>query len=61
MDYAMRQEGLPSRSLWGCLLGADHILQAHEGNQAMLAVLRAGRNPTMRYLRRTRRVSVQRL
>eukprot|EP00969_Alexandrium_andersonii_P204958 9057225-Alexandrium_andersonii.AAC.1 len=59
MDYAMRQEGLPSRSLWGCLLGKDHILQVHEDSQAMLAVLRAGRSPTMRYLHRTHRVSVQ--
>eukprot|EP00969_Alexandrium_andersonii_P133696 5912851-Alexandrium_andersonii.AAC.1 len=59
MDFAMRQEGLPSRSLWGCLLGKDHKLQVREGNQSMLQIMRTGRNPTMRYLRRTHRVSVQ--
>eukprot|EP00969_Alexandrium_andersonii_P291594 12888180-Alexandrium_andersonii.AAC.1 len=59
MDFAMRHEGLPSRSLWDCLLGKDHKLYVHEDHQAMLQILRAGRNPTMRYLHRTHRVSVQ--
>eukprot|EP00969_Alexandrium_andersonii_P005242 227902-Alexandrium_andersonii.AAC.1 len=34
---------------------------AREGNQAMLAVAKSGCNPTMRYLRRARGLSVQRL
>eukprot|EP00969_Alexandrium_andersonii_P092284 4074699-Alexandrium_andersonii.AAC.1 len=61
MDYAMRQKGLPSHSPRGEFLGKPHNLQVHEDNQAMLAVVRSGRNPTTRYLRRARRVSVQRL
>eukprot|EP00969_Alexandrium_andersonii_P112138 4953001-Alexandrium_andersonii.AAC.1 len=55
----MRQEGLPSHSLWDCLMGKSHTLYVHEDNQAMLAVMRSGRKPTMRYLHRTHRVSVQ--
>eukprot|EP00969_Alexandrium_andersonii_P242656 10718374-Alexandrium_andersonii.AAC.1 len=45
----MRQEGLPSHSLWGCPMGKKHALYVHEDNQAMLAVTRSGRNPTVRY------------
>eukprot|EP00969_Alexandrium_andersonii_P255119 11277818-Alexandrium_andersonii.AAC.1 len=59
MDYAMRQEGLPSHSLWDCPMGESHTRYVHEDNRAMLAVMRSGRNPTMRYLHRTHRVSVQ--
>ena len=33
-------------------------LYVHEGNQAMMACVRSGRNPTTRYLERTHRVSV---
>eukprot|EP00969_Alexandrium_andersonii_P111125 4905443-Alexandrium_andersonii.AAC.1 len=59
MDYAMRHEGLPSHSLREVLLPAGHCLRAHEDNQAMMAIIKSGRNPTTRYLHRTHRVSVQ--
>ena len=59
MGYAMRTTGLPAHSLWEALMPQGHRLYVHEDNQAMLACVRSGRNPTMRYLHRTHRVSVQ--
>ena len=59
MDYGMRAIGLPARSLWEVLLPHEHKLIVHEDNQAMLQVVNTGRNPTMRYLHRTHRVSVR--
>eukprot|EP00969_Alexandrium_andersonii_P086944 3835010-Alexandrium_andersonii.AAC.1 len=59
MDYAMRHEGLPSHSLWEVLMRSGYCLRVRGDNQAMMAIVRSGRNPTMRYLRRTHRVSVQ--
>eukprot|EP00969_Alexandrium_andersonii_P151580 6701282-Alexandrium_andersonii.AAC.1 len=38
---------------------AGHCLRVHEDNQAMMAIFKSGRNPTLRYLHRTHRVSVQ--
>ena len=40
--------------------GAAHgaKLQLHEDNTALIACIRSGRNPTMRYIGRTHRVSV---
>eukprot|EP00969_Alexandrium_andersonii_P333400 14734350-Alexandrium_andersonii.AAC.1 len=40
-------------------MGPGHIMYAHEGNQAMLAVARWGRNPAMPYLHRTHRAPGQ--
>ena len=54
----MRTVGLPSWSLWQAILPHQHTLLVHEDNQAMLRVIETGRNPTMRYLHRTHRVSV---
>jgi hypothetical protein len=34
-------------------------LYVHEDNQAMIQVIKSGKNPTMRYLGRTHRVSIQ--
>eukprot|EP00969_Alexandrium_andersonii_P039757 1741445-Alexandrium_andersonii.AAC.1 len=59
MDYAMRHEGLPSHSLWEVLMRSGYFLRVHEDNQAMIQIVRSGRNRTMRYLHRTHRVSVQ--
>ena len=59
MDYGMRTIGLPARGLWEKLLPHWHRLIVHEDNQAMLQVVKTGRNPTMRYLHRTHRVDVQ--
>ena len=58
LDFGVRMAGLPCFSLWEALLPHDPHLYTHEDNQAMLQVVRTGRNPTMRYLHRTHRVSV---
>ena len=50
--------GLPCLDLWEILLQRPCPLVVHEDNQAMLRVIETGRNPTMRYLGRTHRVSV---
>eukprot|EP00969_Alexandrium_andersonii_P278722 12318909-Alexandrium_andersonii.AAC.1 len=59
MDYAMRHEGLPSHSLWEVLAPAGPCLRVHEDSQATMAIVKSGRNPTMRYLHRTQHASVQ--
>jgi len=57
-DFAVRQCGLPSISLWWTLFSHKPPLTFHEDNQAMIRVIETGRNPTMRHLQRTHRVSV---
>ena len=51
--------GLPCLDLWEILLQRRCPLVVHEDNQAMIRVIETGRNPTMQYLGRTHRVSVQ--
>ena len=57
-DLALRTEGLPSVELWKVLLGRELRVVFHEDNQAMIAVCKSGRNPTMRHLGRTHKVDV---
>ena len=57
-DFALRLCGLPALDLWHTLLPHKPPILFHEDNQAMINVVSTGRNPTMRYLRRTHRVSV---
>ena len=57
-DYGLRTDGLPALSLWRVLFPHQPPLQFHEDNQAMICVVFTGKNPTMRYLARTHRVSV---
>ena len=57
-DLALRHCGLPSFALWWTLLPQKPKLVFHEDNQTMIRVIETGRNPTMRYLARTHRVSV---
>ena len=57
-DFALRLGGLPCLDLWQMLLPHKPRLIAHEDNQAMMTVVKFGRNPTMRYLKWTHRVSV---
>jgi hypothetical protein len=45
--------------LWDVLLQRDVVLVVHDDNSAMIQVCRTGKNPTMRHLGRTHRVSVQ--
>jgi len=57
-DYGLRTDGLPALSLWRVLFPHQPPLLFHEDNQAMIRVVTTGKNPTMRYLARTHRVSV---
>jgi hypothetical protein len=57
-DYGLRTDGLPALSLWRVLSPHQPPLLFHEDNQAMIRVVTTGKNPTMRYLGRTHRVSV---
>ncbi len=59
MVYALQTLGLSSLVLWDTIMGRENVLQVHEDNQAMIQVAKTGRNPTMRYLPRTHRVSVR--
>ena len=58
MAYAMRHHGLPALALFDVLLQRHVYMQVHEDNQAMMQCVKSGKNPTMRYLHRTHRVSV---
>ena len=58
LDFAMRIVGLPYLTLWHTMMPHRPPLVVHEDNQAMIRVMQTGRNPTMRYLGRTRRISV---
>ena len=57
-DFGSRLSGLPALDLWHVLLPHKPPLVFHEDSQAMIHVINTGRNPTMRYLMRTHRVSV---
>ena len=57
-SHALRLIGLPALELWSVLLPYGSYMWFLEDNQAMLQCIRTGRNPTMRHLARTHRVSV---
>ena len=57
-DYGLPTDGLLAISLWRVLFPPRPPLLFHEDNQAMIRVVATGKNPTMRYLARTHRVSV---
>ena len=57
-DFALRTSGLPALQLWNIILERSAGLVFHEDSQAMIRVCQPGRNPTMRHLGRTHRVSV---
>ena len=57
-DFGLRTDGLPSLSLWRVLFPRHSPLLFHEDNQAINRVVTRGKNPTMRYLALTHRVSV---
>ena len=58
MCLALRGTGLPGLMLWHTLLRHTPKIVLHEDNQPMIRVLETGKNPTMRHLMRTHRVSV---
>ena len=53
MDLALRAEGLPAQDLWDVLLQRKVFLTFEEDNTAAIAVVKTGKNPTMRHLDRT--------
>ena len=57
-DFCLRHCGLPNLDLWHTVLPHKPCIMFFEDNQAMIRVIETGKNPTMRYLHRTHRVSV---
>ena len=57
-DFSLRHCGLPALDLWQAVLPNHKVLCVHEDNQAMIRIIETGKNPTMRYLHRTHRISV---
>lgn len=60
-DFALRTAGIPSLAIWSVVLPRIKKILFHEDNQAMIQVVKSGRNPTMRHVGRTHRVSVAEL
>ena len=57
-NFALRTSGLPGLLFWKVLFKHQPALMVHEDNQAMIRCVETGKNPSMRYLHRTHRVSV---
>ena len=56
--YALKSVLLPSLDLWEALLPSGFVSVFHEDSQAMIQVIKTGRNPTARRLHRVHRISV---
>ena len=52
-DYAMSKVGIPAITLWTCLSPTQPRIIFYDDSQAMISVIRSGKNPTMRHLERT--------
>ena len=57
-DYALRTLGIPSISAWETLMKREPRIVFYDDNQAMINVMRSGRNPTMRHMERTHGISI---
>ena len=58
-DTAVRTIGIPSLELWEILLKrTDLKITFHEDNQAMIKIIQTGKNPQLRHIGRTHRVSI---
>ena len=57
-DTAVRTIGLPALDLWEPVLGRSVALTLIEDNESTAAIIRSGRNPTMRHMSRTQGVNV---
>ena len=57
--FALKTVGLPALAMWEAVLPGPVTLTVHEDNQAMIRVCHTGKNPTMRYLGRVHRISIQ--
>ena len=56
--YMVRNLGLPGTELWSTLLDRKVLVDIYEDNQAVLQIVRTGKNMTMRHFERTHRVPV---
>ena len=54
----MVRETIPAPDIDDKILPSGYDAIFHEDNQAMIRVIETGRNPTMRYLHRTHRISI---
>ena len=54
----MKAIGIPAKSFWEVLLRGDVPLYFHEDNEAMIQLVKPGRNPAMRHLGRVHRIAV---
>ena len=59
-DHALRTIGLPALDIWELILGKTGSLNIDmfEDNDACITIFRAGRNPNMRHIGRTHRISI---
>ena len=57
--FALKTVGLPALAMWEHILPGPVTLTVHEDNQAMIRACYTGKNPTMRYLGRVHRISIQ--
>ena len=57
-DFALRTMGVPVVDLWRIVAGREPQIVFHDDNQAMIAVIRSGKNPTMRHIERSHGISI---
>ena len=57
-SHGLVRELIPALDMCDKILPAGYDAIFHEDNQAMIRVIETGRNPTMRYLHRTHRISI---
>ena len=57
-SHGLVRELIPTLDMCDKILPVGYDAIFHEDNQAMIRVIESGRNPTMRYLHRTHRISI---
>ena len=57
-SHGLLRELVPALDICDKLLPPNYPAVFHEDNQAMIRIIRSGRNPTVRYLHRTHRLSI---
>ena len=57
-DFALRTMGIPVVDLWTVVAGKEPRIVFHDDNQAMIAVIRSGKNPPMRHIERSHGISI---
>ena len=61
LDAGVRAEGIPALDLWEVLLGRKPRLRVWEDNEATIKIVKSGRFPTMRHVKRVHAVSIMSL